>query len=273
MHYVSAGDARIPSYGLGTYQLKGDIAREITSKALEIGYRHIDTAQLYENEEEVGQAIRTSGIAREDIWVTTKVWYENLGAEKLMDSVKESLDKLQMDQVDLFLVHWPHPELAVREYMPLMQEVLDKGYTKHIGVSNFTRPQIKEALQITPNIITNQVEYHTYLSQEAVLETCRQNDMFVTAYSPIGQGKVPRDERLAAIGKRYGKSAAQVGLRWLVQQGDVVIIPRTSNPNRLDENRDIFDFALSPEEMQELHTISLQRDRLINPSFVSSWED
>jgi diketogulonate reductase-like aldo/keto reductase len=177
-----------------------------------------------------------------------------------------------MDQVDLLLVHWPHPDIPVKDYMPLMQQAKDANFTKHIGVSNFTPAQMREAIRITPGIITNQVEYHTYLSQEAVLQACRENDMFLTAYSPIAQGKVPKDDRLQKIGQQYGKTAAQVGLRWLVQQGDVVIIPRTSNPDRLEENRDIFDFELSAEEMEELHRLSRQRDRIISPSFVKSWD-
>ncbi len=270
MHIIHAKRARIPAIGLGTWQLRGKEARSVTEKALELGYTHIDTAQMYGNEDEIGKAVQASGIDRDDLFLTTKVWWENLDATRFLDSVRESLSKLKVDHTDLLLIHWPHPELPMRAYLESLMEARDAGYTRFVGVSNFTAEMVKEASADFPELVTNQVEYHPYLDQSRVLAACQNYGLVLTAYAPIARGRVLNDKTLGEIGRKYGKSPVQVTLRWHVQQG-VVAIPKTSHPDRLKKNLDIFDFSLTEAEMEAIFGLTREKDRLVDPEFAPNW--
>jgi len=209
----------IPAFGLGTFRLKGQQVIDSVKMGLELGYRHIDTAQIYDNEAEVGQAIAESGVARDELFVTTKVWTSNLGADRLIPSVEESLSKLRMEQVDLTLVHWPSPndELAVADYLARMMDAKQRGLTRAIGVSNFTIGHMQQAIDAigAENIDTNQVEVHPFLQNRQVIDFARNHGIHITAYMPLAYGKVMQDEVLQRIGEAHNASPAQIALAWL----------------------------------------------------------
>lgn len=271
MHDVKSGDVAIPALGFGTWQLEGDVARRMTEAALEIGYRHIDTAQIYKNEREVGAAIAASKVARKDIFLTTKVWVDRFGKGDLQASVEESLERLGVEQVDLLLLHWPKAAPALEETMEAMNDVQAKSWTRAIGVSNFPSSQWRKAaaLAATP-LATNQVEYHPYLSQKTLLATARDLGASLTAWSPLAQGKIADDAVIGEIAKAHGKTAGQVTLRWLTQQDGVIAIPRTQKESRAKENFDISDFTLTAEEMGRIHALPASDGRLgdwLDPAF------
>lgn len=272
MLFVEANGARIPAIGLGTWELRGRACARLVEQALRLGYRHIDTAQMYENEREVGEGVRASGVRRDEVFVTTKVWTTHFAPHDLERSVKESLFKLRMSEVDLLLLHWPNPHISLSETMQGLARVKQLGLTKHIGVSNFTVALIEQAVAACAEpLVCDQVEYHPYLDQGKVRAACKSHGMALVAYSPVAKGRVKSDARLAAIGKAYGKSAAQVCLRWLAQQG-VIAIPRTSKVERLSENIDVFDFELSPSDMDEISTMGSAQGRLVNFGFAPDWD-
>lgn len=272
MLFVEAKGARIPAIGLGTWELRDRACARIVEQALRLGYRHIDTAQMYENERAVGEGLRASGVKRDDVFVTTKVWTTHFAPHDLERSLKESLFKLRMSEVDLLLLHWPNPHVPLVETAQGLARVKELGLTKHIGVSNFTVALIEEAVAACSEpLVCDQVEYHPYLDQRRVRAACDRNGMALVAYSPVAKGRVKSDARLASIGKFYGKSAAQVCLRWLVQQG-AVAIPRTSKIERLSENIEIFDFELSPQEMDEISAMGNAQGRLVNFGFAPEWD-
>ncbi len=273
MKTISIQGVDIPSLGFGNYTLKGDEAARAVDFAIGEGYTHIDTAQIYENEDGVGAGIKKSGVAREKLFVTTKVWRDPFAQGKIMNSVEESLKKLQMEYVDLLLVHWPFPETPVEKLVEGVMEAQAKGRAKLIGVSNFTAAQIEAAIKVSGGKICNdQVEYHPFLSQKTVLDAARKNGMFVTAYSPVARGKAIKDATLKEIGLKYGKTSGQVTLRWLVQQDNVAAIPKSATPENIKSNLDIFDFALSDEDMKKIHALAAPDGRLINPDFAPQWD-
>lgn len=273
MQTVTQGNVSIPALGFGTYQLEDQTARQMVKVALDIGYRHIDTAQIYENEAAVGQGIRASGVARDEIFLTTKVWVDRFSRERLAPSVDDSLKKLKTDYVDLLLLHWPNPDVPLIETLDALMKVQATGKARHIGVSNFTTRLMQESAQICGKgtLVNNQVEYHPYLWQGKVIEKAKQLDMVVTAYRPIAKGKIFEDETLKQIAVNHGKNAAQVTLRWMFQQG-VVAIPRTSQPEHAEQNFDIFDFELSASELAQID--ALRGDgRLVSPdSLAPEWD-
>ena len=272
MLFVEANGARIPSIGLGTWELRGRGCARVVEQALRLGYRHIDTAQMYDNEREVGEGVRASGVKRDEVFITTKVWTTHFAPHDLERSVKESLFKLRMSEVDLLLLHWPNPQVPISETAGGLMRVRQLGLTKHIGVSNFTVTLIEQAAAACSEpLVCDQVEYHPYLDQSKVRAECDRKGMALVAYSPIAKGRVKSDARLAAIGKTYGKTAAQVCLRWLLQQG-VVAIPRTSRVERLSENIEIFDFELSPPDMAEISAMGSASGRLTNFGFAPNWD-
>lgn len=272
MHYVNTKDAAIPKLGFGTYKLQGATAQEMTERALAMGYRHIDTAQAYDNETEVGHGIAASDVDRENIWVTTKVWWERLGSlDEVKRSVEGSLQRLGLEQVNLLLIHWPHPNLPLEQYYPYLLEMHDQGYTRHVGVSNFTPELIHRAAGIDNRLINNQVEYHPLLDQSELLAACRQHGISLTAYSPLAQGQLVDHPLLLEIGNNHSRTPAQVSLRWLMQQDDVLAIPKTSNPERLEENFNVFDFDLLDDEMERLNELARQRQRVVDPDFAPNW--
>ena len=272
MHFVEASGAKIPSIGLGTWELRGRACARIVEQALRLGYRHIDTAQIYENEREVGEGVRASGVKRGEVFVTTKVWTNHFAPHDLERSAKESLVKLRMSEVDLLLLHWPNPQVPLAETLGALAHAKQMGLTRHIGVSNFTVALLAQAVATCPEpLVCDQVEYHPYIDQTKVRQACAQHHIGLVAYSPIAKGAIKKDQTLKRIGWVHRKSPAQVCLRWLVQQ-DVSAIPRTSRIERLSENLDIFDFTLSDDEMADIFALASASGRLTDFSFAPKWD-
>jgi 2,5-diketo-D-gluconate reductase B len=264
MQIIEAGGARIPAIGLGTWELRGRTCARIVEQALRLGYRHIDTAQMYDNEREVGEGLRTSGVRRGEIFLTTKIWPTHFAPNDLLRSLKESLARLRMTEVDLVLLHWPSDRVPLSETLDGLSEAKRSGLAKHIGISNFNVALMEAAAaRSQERLVCNQVEYHPYLDQAKVLDACARLGLALVAYSPIAKGRVKDDRALVRIGDQYGKTAAQVCLRWLVQQ-NVAAIPRTSKLERLQENLDVFDFALNDDDMAKISAMGSSRGRLLS---------
>jgi diketogulonate reductase-like aldo/keto reductase len=272
MQFVEANGAKIPVIGLGTWELRGRTCARLVEQAIKLGYRHIDTAQIYENEREVGEGLRASKVRRDEIFVTTKIWTNHFAPHDLERSTKESLTKLRLAEVDLLLLHWPNPQVPLSETLGALARVKKLGMARHIGVSNFTVALLDEAVAACPEpLVCDQVEYHPYLDQTKVREACARHGMAVVAYSPVARGRIKGDATLARIGQAHGKTAAQVCLRWLVQQ-NVSAIPRTSKIERLSENIHIFDFALSDDEMRQISGMASAKGRLTDFGFAPKWD-
>jgi diketogulonate reductase-like aldo/keto reductase len=267
----------IPLLGFGTWMLEPEDARRMVAEALRIGYRHIDTAWIYRNEAAVGDGIRDAiaagHVSRDEIWLTTKIWTAHFTRDALLRQAEESAASLGFTP-DLLLLHWPKAEPMLKETLGALNEAKDRGLTRTIGLSNFPSAEFRQAQALSPaRLVTNQVEYHPYLKLTKLIETAGNLGASITAWSPLAQGKVADDPTLIEIGKAHGKSAAQVTLRWLIQQG-VIAIPRTSKVSRAEENFDIFDFTLSPGEMERIHALARPDARLgdwIDPAF--KWDD
>jgi diketogulonate reductase-like aldo/keto reductase len=253
--------------GLGTWDLRGLVCTEMVQAALHLGYRHIDTAEMYDNERAVGEGLKASGIKREDVFLTTKIWPAHFSASDLPRAAAECLARLGVNTVDLLLLHWPNPQIPLPETIGALCKVKRDGLARHIGISNFNVALIEAAWQATTEpLVCNQVECHPYLDQSKVLAACRKHGMAMTAYSPIAQGKAGGDDALKRIGAAHKKTAAQVSLRFLVQQ-NIVVIPRTSKAKRLAENAAIFDFSLSDGELADIFALSGAGRRLIPAGF------
>jgi 2,5-diketo-D-gluconate reductase B len=273
MIYVTYNGINIPALGYGTWQLRGDGCVKSVAQALEVGYRHIDTAQIYENEAEVGTAIKASGLPRNEIFVTTKVWMTNVKEGALQKSVDDSLKKLQLPFVDLLLIHWPVTDTPFAEQMNALQQVQKEGKTKLIGVSNFTVAQMTEVSErLGVQIATNQVEYHPFLSQQPVLDYIRSEDMFLTAYSPLARGKIDDSRVIKDIAARLNKTPGQVTLRWLLEQENVAAIPKAGSEKHMRDNFNIFDFSLTEDEMRQIHAEAKPDGRLISPAWAPKWD-
>ena len=256
MPAVPERNVAIPAIGLGTWELRGRVCVRIVEQALRLGYRHIDTAEMYDNEREVGEGLRASGLRRDDVFVTTKIWPTHFSPPELERAAEDSLRRLGLAEVDLLLLHWPSPKVALSETIGALCKVKRAGMTRHIGLSNFTGELLEEAVKLTAEpLVCNQIQIHPFIDQSAAVAASRRHGMTVVAYSPVAKGAVGKDAVLARIGKAHGKTAAQVSLRFLLQQ-DLVVIPRTSKVERLAENFGIFDFALSPREMQEIQKLA-----------------
>ena len=268
---IEANGFAIPLVGLGTWMLRGRECARLVQQAIRLGYRHIDTAQMYDNEREVAEGVRASG-KRSDVIVTTKVQPTLLAPHDLERSVKESLSKLRLDHIDLLLIHWPNPRVPLVETLGAMAKMKQAGYARALGVSNFTIALLDEANKVSPEpLVCNQIECHPYLDQHQVIDACNRHGLAVIAYSPIARGGAKGDEVLERIGKAHKKSAAQVSLRFLVQQG-IAVIPRTSRIERLEENISIFDFALSDEEMAEIHGLARRGGRIVDWTWSPKWD-
>lgn len=271
---IKNSDATIPALGFGTWKLKGDECTKCVKHAMSVGYRHIDTAQIYENEEGVGQALTETEVSREDIFLVTKIWMDKAREGDLQKSMEESLRKLQTDYVDLVLMHWPVEDVPFEETFKAFQDIQRQGKTKHIGVSNFTVSQMQQVREeLGAKIITNQVEYHPSLSQDSVLQYLRAHDMFLTAYSPLGRGEDLENDVFKALGEKYNKTGAQIILRWLVQQQSVAAIPKSSNFDRIEQNYDIWDFELDSNEMQQIFSLARPDGRMIDPDWAPEWDN
>jgi 2,5-diketo-D-gluconate reductase B len=274
MQVVEAHGARIPLLGLGTWELKGRTCARIVEQALRLGYRHVDTAQMYDNEREVGEGVRASGVKRQDVVVTTKVWPSHFTARDFARAAKERLVQLRLSEVDLLLLHWPNPAVPLGETIGALCQAKKDGLARHVGVSNFTVALIEEAVKhATVPLVCNQIEAHPFLDQSKVIAACARHGMAVVAYSPIARGRANSDPVLVRVGRAHGKTPAQVCLRWLVQQ-NIAVIPRTSRLERLSENLAIFDFALSPAEMAEIGKLARRDGRIVDYAYsgTPAWD-
>lgn len=262
---LSAHGARIPAIGFGTSQL-GDCG-EVVATALRLGYRHIDTAWKYGSEKGVGEGIRASGVPREEIFLCTKVSHEYLRAADFARSVDESLKNLQVDYVDMLHVHWPTVDnIPLAETMGALAKAKRDGKTRHIGVANFNIALVEEAVRLCPEpLVTLQAEYHPYLDQSKVLAYCRKMGLIFTAYCPLARGRLFMDPVLTDIANSKGKTIAQIALRWLMQQGNIAAIPRSSNPGHIAESLNVFDFELTDGEMKRIFALKRPDGRIANP--------
>lgn len=262
MKYETANGVEVPALGLGTWQLTGQDCTTAVETALDVGYRHIDTAQVYGNEAEVGDGIAAADVNREEIFLTTKLDTRNRSYQRVVDSTRESLDKLGTDYVDLLLIHQPNylTRASHEETLRAMADLVEEGLVRHVGVSNFGVEKLKHAREVSDvPILTDQVQYHPYWDQRKLLDYCRVHDVLLTAYSPLARGSVLSDPILERIGTAYGKSPAQVALRWLLQQDGVVTIPKATSREHIEANLDVFDFRLTDAEMREIRQPSKLR--------------
>ena len=261
----------IPRLGYGTWQVTGKDATDGVRDALEIGYRHIDTARAYGNEREVGDGLAGSDVDRGDIFLTTKIWLDDFEPAQLKAAAEDSLRQLRTDHVDLLLLHWPSADVPMERSLAAMQELREAGRIRHAGVSNFPAGMLARALAIAP-LLADQVEYHPFLAQDRLLQLAQERDLTLTAYSPLAHGKVVGHPELTAIGEQYGKSAGQVALRWLLDQPNVTVLPKASSHERRMENFEVFDFRLSDEDRERI--AALPKDvRTADPAWAPDWED
>jgi 2,5-diketo-D-gluconate reductase B len=266
---IEVRGTRVPRLGFGTWQITGPAAEEAVRDALEIGYRQIDTARMYGNEAEVGAGLRGSGVDREDIFLTTKVWTDDFEPARLKAAVEDSLRSLKTDYLDLLLLHWPNPDVPLAATLGAMDELREAGRIRQLGVSNFPAGMLAEALEHAP-VFADQVEYHPFLDQSRLLGLARERDVLVTAYSPLAHGRIFDGPDLAAIGEAHGKTAGQVALRWLLEQELVSPIPKASSHERRVENFQVFDFELTEEERRRID--GLHKDvRTANPAWAPDW--
>jgi diketogulonate reductase-like aldo/keto reductase len=277
--FTTAGGMKMPRLGYGTGRMGSttslDAYGEIVARALKLGYRHIDTAWKYGTEKGVGEGIRASGVPRNDIFLVTKVSHEYLRAGDVARMVDESLRNLQLDYVDLLMVHWPSPDgVPLAETMNALAKAKREGKARHLGVANYNIAMLDDAMRLCPEPIENlQVEYHPYLDQSKLLAHVRKLGIPMTAYCPLGRGVLLNDPVIVGIARAKNKTAAQVVLRWLLQQDNVAPIPRSSNPQRQAENLDVFDFTLSNDEMRRIHALARADGRIAKPADRSpAWD-
>jgi diketogulonate reductase-like aldo/keto reductase len=275
VHDVRADGAAIPSLGFGTWAARGSECAEAVSFALECGYRHIDTAAVYGNEEAVGEGLRASGVKRSDVFLTTKVGTDDIDDGKLQGSLEASLRRLRLDEVDLALIHWPNPRIPLKRSIAALGKAKRQGLAKHIGVSNFTVALLAEAVELADEpIVANQCEYHPRLDQSKLIRACSERGLAFTSYCPLGRaGDILTEPKIRDIARRHRKTPAQVLLRWQVQQPGVVAIPKSSNRERIAENIAIFDFQLSDEEMRTLFGLAAPNGRIVSPAWAPAWDD
>ena len=274
MHIVNANGAAIPALGFGTWALPEDRVQALVEHSIGIGYRHVDTAQMYKNEEAVGAGIKAAGVKRDDIFLTTKIWPDLFERDIFRRAADERLKLLGVDQVDLLLLHWPSKTVPLAETIEALNAVKEAGQTRHIGISNYTTTMIDDAVRLSAApLVTNQVEYHPFLSQNKVMATLKKHGMALTAYCPLARGKVVGDPILTEIGKAHGKSESQVALRWLVQQQGVIAIPRSSSEQRIEENLAVFDFSLSDAEMARITAMGSPKGRVVANVLAPEWDE
>ncbi len=272
---VASHGALIPTIGLGTWTLKGEACAEAVAHAIASGYRHIDTAKMYDNEDGVGQGLRAAKVARHDLFVTTKVWKDDIGPGDLRRSAEASLKRLGLDYVDLLLIHWPNAEIPLRGSIEALCEMKEKGLARHIGVSNFTTKLLFDAIAIASEpIVANQCEYHPHLNQDKVIAACNQHGVAFVSYCPLGRGAVGGviDEPVVQqMASRLKRTPAQVVLRWHIQQG-LVAIPRSANHQRIADNIKVYDFELSADDMAVLSKLARPDGRVVNLAFAPKWD-
>ncbi len=263
----------VPELGFGTFKLIGKECEQAVKLALNVGYRHIDTAQVYKNEREVGNGIKLAHIKRDELFVTTKIWMNNMAPEEVIKSTERSLQDLDLPYVDLLLIHWPNPDFDVEKTIEAMLSVRDQGKALNIGVSNFPMKDLKEVNEeLAAPIFCNQVEYHPLLGQFELLEYASEQDLLVTAYSPLAQGEIFNIPLLQELSEKYGKTPSQIALRWLVEQEQVVAIPKASSREHMEENLDIYDFTLEDDDFYAIDDLDKNR-RIVNPDFAPEWDN
>ena len=272
MEHLQTRGISLPRLGLGTFRMQGDVCRAAVESALGLGYRHIDTAEMYGNEEAIGAAIAAAGLPRGDLHVTTKVWHENLAPEAIRRAFDASLKKLRLDHVDLYLVHWPSKTMNLPAIFETLLELKQQGRTRAIGVANFNLALLKTVVEeIKAPIACNQIEYHVMLDQTKLARYLAAKSIPLVAYCPLAQGKVSADQTLAAIGRKHGASAAQVALKWLLDQDGVAAIPKASRPESQKANLDALHIGLDDEDMQAIAALPKDR-RCVNPGFAPAWD-
>ena len=258
----------MPQLGLGTWKLWGDECVKAVKAALDAGYRHIDTAERYANQSDIGMAIK--GHPRKSLFITSKVWYDHLHHDDLIEACTATLEELRTDYVDMYIIHWPNSGVPFKETFGALNELYRAKKIRATGVSNFSISNMRKAMKVCDAPITNnQIETHPFWHDEKLLGFCRENDIVVTAYSPLAQGKVFHDMRIIALAEKYGKNPGQLTLRWLVQKG-CAVIPKASEKIRLVENMSIFDFEISGEDMRILDSLKPQK-RMVNADFAE-WD-
>jgi diketogulonate reductase-like aldo/keto reductase len=268
-HLVEANGARIPAIGLGTWTLRGEAASQAVQWALAAGYRHIDTAAMYENEEAVGDGLKASGLDRDAIFVTTKVWWTDLAPGDLERAAEVSLRRLGLSQVDLLLIHWPNLSLPLGPSLKALAGVKRRGLARHIGISNFSSKLVDEAVSLCDEpLAVNQCEYHPFLNQDRVRAACARHGLAFTSYCPLGKGDLLREQVIQDIARAHGKTPAQVVLRWNIQQPKTIAIPKSGDRNRIAENLGCFDFALTDEEMHRISALARPNGRMVSPSWA-----
>jgi 2,5-diketo-D-gluconate reductase B len=266
MRNVNVGNAAIPAIGFGTYGMSAADVYRVVPAALSAGFRHIDTAQVYRNEGEIGECVAASGVPRSEIFLTTKVWVSNYSERNFEASVNESLRKLKTDYIDLLLLHWPGSDVPLAEQIAGLNAVARAGKVRHIGVSNFNRALMTEAIRLSAvPLVTNQFEYHPYLNQSLLIESTLQAGLAVTGYCGMAIGRVFSDPTLKEIAARYDKTIAQIVLRWLVQQRGMVALSRTTRVDRLAQNLAVFDFELDDVDMAAIHALATADSRIVDP--------
>ena len=262
---VTTHGAEIPAIGFGTSGLASPVG-EVVAQALRSGFRHLDAARKYGTEEGVGEGIRAAKVPRAELFITTKVSHENLRSADFARSVEQSLKALGVDHVDLLLVHWPNKAIPLAETMTALGRARRDGLARHLGVANFNIAMVDEAIRLCPEPLVNlQAEFHPYLDQIKVRDACRARGLALTGYCPLGRGRLVDDAVIGDIARRKGKTAAQVALRWSIQNG-VVPMPRSSNPQRIAENIAVFDFTLSDDEMQRIAALARRDGRIADPA-------
>ncbi|MEP1152075.1 MAG: aldo/keto reductase [Balneola sp.] len=262
----------VPEIGLGTFKLIGKECEQIVKLALNMGYRHIDTAQDYKNEREVGLGIKHAHIPREELFLTTKISMLNMEPDDVIKSTELSLQELDVPYLDLLLIHWPNPDVDIEKTIEAMLSIRDQGKALNIGVSNFPMKHLKEVNEeLAAPIFCNQVEYHPLLGQLDLLDYAAEHDLMVTAYSPLAQAKILENSLITDLAEKYGKTPAQISLRWLIEQEQVIVIPKASSKEHLEANLDIYDFVLEDDDFYAIDELPKDQ-RIVTPDFAPDWD-
>jgi 2,5-diketo-D-gluconate reductase B len=272
MEHLQTQGLSLPRLGLGTFRMQGEVCRAAVESALALGYRHIDTAEMYGNEDAVGAAIAASRVARGDLHVTTKVWHENLAPDAIRRAFDASLKKLKLDHVDLYLVHWPSRNMNLPAIFETLLKLKQEGRTRAIGVANFNVALMKTVVeQIKAPVACNQIEYHVMLDQTPMRKYLAAKSIPLVAYAPLAQGRAASDETLIAIGRKHNASAAQVALKWLLDQDGVAAIPKASRAESQQANLDALKLKLDDEDRKAIAALPKDK-RFVNPGFAPAWD-
>jgi len=271
---IEANGASIPVLGLGTWQSTNESGLRAVRVALDAGYRHIDTAAQYENEQVVGRGLKQSGIARDRVFITTKVWHTELHNGPLQRAAAASVARLGLDHVDLLLIHWPNPHVPLEETLGALCEVKRQGLTRHIGVANFPIALLEQAIALSPlPLVANQCEYHPYLDQTKLIAVCQRHGIALISHRPLGSGALLSDPLIVDLAREYARSPAQIILRWHIQQPGVAAIPKSSDPMRIAQNLALFDFELDPLDMTRISELARPDGRISRPAWQPEWDN